>query len=401
MISENEGNKKCIIGKKKFIAIIITVLIVGLLSGFGIMFYIQASSDGMTIVPKDKLDRLKYMDKKYAKAEMLYKELKSKYYKDLSDEEIMLGMYTGMYASTGDPYTSYLTAEEYEKLMVVTKGDFYGVGITMTAKDDKITIVSTIEGSPAEYAGLKTGDIILKVDGISYAGSKMDIAASKMRGELNTKVTITYSRGGVEKDVTLVRKKIVTESVYSDIIEGNIGYIRITSFENATAEDFRTELSKMEEAKVKGLVIDLRDNGGGMVDSGIAIADMILKEGNIVYLEDRKGDRTYHNSDASSTSLPYVLLVNKGSASTTEILAGAVKDNKAGAIVGTTTFGKGIVQIVEALGDGSAVRITMKQYFSPAGNVIHEKGIEPDYNVEITEDDTKDKQLEKAINILE
>lgn len=401
MISENGENKRLTVGKKRFVTAIVITLIVGLVAGCGMMYLALASSNGMTLVSKDTLTKLRYMDKKYAKAEILYNELKTKYYRELSDEDIMLGMYTGMYASTGDPYTAYLTAEEYEKLMVVTKGDFYGVGITMTVKDDQIVIVSTIEGSPAEQAGLKTGDIILKVDGIPYAGSKLDQAASKMRGALNTSVKITYARDGVEKDITVVRKKIVTESVYSDIIDENIGYIRITSFESATAQDFKEELTKMEAARVKGLVIDLRGNGGGIIDSGIAIADMLLKEGNIVYLEDRAGERVYYNSDANATNLPYVLLVNEGSASTTEILAGAVQDNKAGKIVGTTTFGKGVVQIVEALGDGSAVRITMRQYFSPAGNVIHEKGITPDYHVETGEDDTTDKQLEKALQLLQ
>lgn len=413
MMSENEEQKKemsddrqevrkgIAMSGKKLTMVIVISLIVGLIAGFAGMYFVGTGTGGMALVSKTELAKLHYMNQKYAKAEMLRKELMSKYYKDLDEDDIMVGMYKGMYAAVGDPYTMYLTAEEYEKLLAVTTGDFYGVGLSMSVKDDNIVVMSTIEGSPAAQAGFKAGDLILKVDGVSYTANTLDQAAAKMRGDLNTEVTITYSRNDTEKSVTLVRKKIVTDSVYSDILDGNIGYIRITSFEIATADDFKAELAKMQKAKVKGLVIDLRNNGGGIVDSGLAVADALLPEATIVYLEDKAGEREYHNSDAKATSLPYVLLVDGGSASTTEILAAAVQDNKGGTIVGTTTFGKGIVQLIEPLGDGSAVRVTMKQYFSPSGKTIQGKGVTPDYQVQISEGDTTDKQLEKALSLLQ
>ncbi len=398
--NSKENRKTVTITKKRLTAVIAIGLVIGLLIGYSGIYFVGTGTGGMALVSRSELEKLHYMNQKYTKAELLFNELATKYYKALDEDDIMTGIYRGMYEAAGDPYTMYLTAEEYEKLMAVTTGDFYGVGLSMSVKDGNIVVMNTIEGSPAERAGFKAGDIILKVDGVSYAANTLDKAAAKMRGDLNTKVTITYSRGDHVKDVELVRKKIVAQSVYSDILDGNIGYIRITSFELATADDFKQEMAKMERAKVKGLVIDLRNNGGGIVDSGLAVADALLPECTIVYLEDKNGEREYHNSDAEATSLPYVLLVDGGSASATEIVAAAVQDNKGGALVGTTTFGKGIVQLIEPVGDGSAVRVTTKQYFSPSGKIIQGKGIAPDYSVKADEKDKTDKQLEKAISLL-
>lgn len=413
MIPENEENKEELQGdrqedrkgltitKKGLTAVIAVTLVIGLLIGYAGMYFVGTGAGGMALVSRTEMAKLHYMNQKYTKAELLYNELTDKYYQDLDADDIMTGIYRGMYEAAGDPYTMYLTAEEYEKLMAAATGDFYGVGLSMSVKDDNIVVMNTIEGSPAEQAGFKAGDIILKVDGVSYSANTLDHAAAKMRGDLNTKVTITYSRGGTVKDATLVRKKIVAQSVYSDILDSNIGYIRITSFELATGDDFKAELAKMEKAKVNDLIIDLRNNGGGIVDSGLAVADALLPEGTIVYLEDKSGEREYHNSDAKGTSLPYVLLVDGGSASATEIVAAAVQDNKGGALVGATTFGKGIVQLIEPVGDGSAIRMTTKQYFSPSGKTIQGKGIAPDYPVKVSEGDTTDKQLEKAILLLQ
>ncbi len=398
MSEENKG--KLIIKKRSLAIVLILTLFIG---GIGGAFFFRAmvGSDQYAVVSVKDLEAMNKVYGKYAKLEMLYQHLDSHYYKELDQEEMMTGIYKGLFSSTGDPYTQYLTPEEYEARMATATGDFYGVGVTITSTGDEIVVVSTMEGSPAALAGITTGDIIISVDGVPCGGDDLDEAAAAMRGELNTKVTISYQRDDQIYESTLIRKKITAQSVYSEMLDDNIGYIRITSFELATAEDFEKELRAMEVRGVSGIVIDLRSNGGGIVESGLEIADLLLPEGTIVYLEDRNGERVYENSDADCTPLPYVLLIDGGTASTAEIVAAAIKDNKGGSLVGTKTFGKGIVQSSEKLTDNSgALQITIQQYFSPKGNTIHEVGVAPDYEVLFTENDTTDVQLEKALSLL-
>ena len=400
--SRSSGKKKIAMKKSRFVLIIILVFLFGMSAGNKLTNAILTSGGEYVAVPQDSYETLEHMYTKYQKLEQLYSLLDQSYYLEISDEDMMNGIYKGLFESAGDPYTAYLTPEEYESLTAQTTGDFYGIGVTMTiSENDEIIIVSTIEGSPAENAGLKTDDIILEVDGVPYRGSELDTAASKLRGELNTRVKVKYRSGDEEKEVTITRKKITTQSVYSEMLDDNIGYIRITQFELATGDDFEKELRSMEMKGVSGVVIDLRSNGGGIVDAGIKVADALLPEATIVYLEDKAGERVYYNSDATCTSVPYVVLVNEGTASTSEIVAAAIKDNEGGKIVGTQTFGKGIVQLLTGLMDGTgATRITVQQYFSPDGNVIHEKGVEPDYVVDLTMEDTEDVQLMRAIELL-
>ena len=191
------------------------------------------------------------------------------------------------------------------------------------------------------------------------------------------------------------------QSVRSEVLEGNIGYIRISSFEEKTAEDFKQHLRDLELKGVKGLVLDLRDNGGGLVEVSVEIADMLLGEGVVTYTEDREGNKNYYKSNTGATNLPYVVLVNGGTASASEIITAAIQDNEGGKIIGTTTYGKGIIQSIEKLSNGDAVKLTIMQYFSPKGNIIHKVGIKPDVEVEALAEDTTDKQLEKAIELLQ
>lgn len=397
---EQSGGGQLLIRKQSLSILLILAILLG--SAGGVFSYrTMIRKDGMTVVRTESYNEMQRICEKYEKLEMLYRHLDSKYYKELDPETMMIGIYKGLFESTGDPYTQYLTPEEYEKALESATGDFFGVGVSITAVDGKIVVMSTMEGSPAEQAGIQTGDCIVAVDGVSYNGAQLNEAASAMRGALNTKVTVSYQRGDQLLETTLVRKKITTQSVYSRLLSSDIGYIRITSFETATAADFEKELHRMEVNGVSGVVIDIRNNGGGIVDSGLAIADMLLPEGTMIYLEDRNGDRVYKNSDENCTSLSYVLLVNGGTASTSEILAAAVKDNHGGKLVGEQTFGKGIVQNLERLSDGSgALKITVQQYFSPNGNTIHEVGVAPDYEVSIPEGAAEDVQLEKAVELL-
>lgn len=399
--SKKKSGKKITIKKSRFIITLILVFVIGMSAGNHIAGYLGTVTDEKAVISRSDYDILMDMYERFGKLDYLYGYLKETYYKDIPEEDMMNGIYRGLYASAGDPYTKYLTAEEYERLMEDTTGEFYGIGITFTGTtDDELVIISTMDESPAANAGLQTGDVIVAVDDVHYGAAEMNEAASAMRGELNTKVKITYERDGEEHELTITRKKITVESVESEIIDDNIGYIRISTFDVNTGTDFQKELRSLETQGVKGVIIDLRNNGGGIVSSGTYIADLLLPEATIIYTETKAGERTYYNSEPSCTALPYVLLVNEGTASTSEILSVAIKENEGGKLVGTKTFGKGIVQMSVPLTDGSATTVTIEQYFSPDGNEIHGIGVEPDYVVELPADAETDLQLEKAIELL-
>lgn len=345
---------------------------------------------------------MRYMTDKYKKTEELYGLIQNNYYLAVEDDPLLEGIYKGLFYGLNDPYSEYLTSREYEELMISTMGEFEGIGVTITADSNgNIVVVSTIEGTPAEQAGLKTGDVITIVDKEPYSGAQLSKAAAAMRGEKGTKVTITYWRDGSSTDVVITRAKIIDQSVYSKILAGDIGYIRITQFEKNTDKDFEIALNQLEDSNVKGIIIDLRNNGGGLIDSGIQIADMLLGEGTITYLENNKKERTYYNSDEAATAIPYLLLINEGTASTSEILAAAIQDNEGGRVIGTKSFGKGVVQSVEMLPDGDAIKLTIMQYYSPKGKVIHGKGVVPEITIEDIDETTIDEPLEKAIQLLQ
>lgn len=385
--------------KKKFFGIIIGSMVLGMVLAIGLSALFFWRQDTV-LLSQSKYDAMTEMAGKYEKTEQLSQLIQQNYYLPVEEGNLMEGVYRGLFQGLKDPYSEYLTAEEYEELMIHTLGEFEGIGVTITADENgNIIVVSTIEGTPADLAGLKTGDIITMVDGDPYTGMELSKAAQAMRGEKGTQVTITYWRAGVMKEETLTRATIIGQSVYSKILENDIGYLRITQFEKNTAVDFEREFRGLQSRDVQGIVIDIRNNGGGIMDSGIAIADLLIGQGTITYLENQKGERTYYNSDSSMVDIPYVLLVNEGTASTSEILAAAVKDNEGGQLVGSRTFGKGVVQSVEQLPDGDAMKLTILQYFSPDGDVIHGKGIQPDISMEDQEETPNDEVLEKALSL--
>lgn len=274
------------------------------------------------------------------------------------------------------------------------------------SQDGYIQIISVMDDSPAKKAGVKDGDIILSVDDVRYSGSELSEAAEALRGKKGTKVKMTVSRNGEVLSFELTRAPITDLSVYSNITEDNIGYIRITSFVANTSELFEKELEKLERSNVSGLIIDIRSNGGGLVNESVEIADMLMNKGVVVYAEDSKGKKTYYRTETGRTPLEYVVLVNGGTASASEILAAGIQSNKEGTILGETTFGKGIIQNSWRLTNGEGVEITVAQYFTSDGKVIHKKGITPDITVAIEDEDvtdgvvTYDRQLQKAIEIL-
>lgn len=349
--------------------------------------------------------------KQYEKFLALKDYLKKSYYKELDEEKLIEGAIKGMFDSIGDPYTQYLDEKEFGDLMTRTQGTYGGIGIIVTPGDDGyVTVVSPIEDTPGERAGLITGDKIISVNGETISGDKLDYAVSLMKGEPGSEIKLSILREGRKEtfDVNIKREEIRLKSVRSEVMENDIGYVRISMFDEQTTVDFKQHVEELKKKKVKGIVLDLRNNPGGLLDKCVEIADYLLGEQVIVYTEDRDGTRKTEKSDKKELELPLTVLVNKGSASASEILAGAIKDGKKGKIIGTTTFGKGLVQQIKPLSDGTGFKFTISEYFTPNGINIHGTGIEPDIIVELPEElknesnieGTKDIQLKKAIEVL-
>ena len=339
--------------------------------------------------------------------------IKQNYLYDVKDEDFEVGKLKGLVASLNDPYSEYYTKEEYKELMEFTKGKFFGIGVVITkGEDNLITVISPIKGSPADKAGIKAQDKIIKVNGEEYSADKINEATKVMKGDKGTEVEVTIYRPatGETKNIKLKRDEISVETVIKGKLDnGNLGYIGITEFDENTAHDFNKALDDLLKDNVKGLVLDLRGNPGGIVESASAIADRLLPEGMIVYAEDKNKNRVFEfKSDDEKLSIPLTVLVNEGSASASEILAGAVRDYKAGTIIGKKTFGKGIVQTARMFPGGDGIKLTTSQYFTPNGENIHKKGIKPDIEVDLPEDVKgigldylkEDKQLQKAIEVL-
>ena len=306
------------------------------------------------------------------------------YVDDVDPQKLIRGAIQGMLKSL-DPHSTFLLPDAYKELQIDTKGEFSGIGIVITMQDNLLTVISPIEGSPAYDAGVKAGDRIVKVDGETTKDMKLWEAVKKMRGKKGTTVVITVQRTDTAEpiDFTIVRDVIPLESVRGYTLKPGYGYLRITNFRDRTYDDAMKILEKMEseDASMKGLVVDLRDNPGGLLDQAIKIADIFLEEGEIVSIRGRAGShsKTYTaRKDGFERDYPIILLINEGSASASEIVAGSLQDHRRALVVGAPSFGKGSVQAVERLRDGSGLKLTIARYYTPNGNSIQAKGITPD-----------------------
>ena len=382
--------------KRQYTAII---LIAGIIIGMSAMWVITSCAGGFIKVNAAGYENMLKVYKKYSKLEEIYSYIDENYYTDVDDDKLMEGIYSGLVKALDDPYSSYMSKDKFREWNSDISGEFGGIGVTFTKDDNgEFLIVSVIDDTPAYKAGIRAGDTIEAVDGKTY--EDMNDIVAVIRGKEGTSLKLTYKRDDSKKTVTIVRDTIQIESVKSEVRKDNIGYIRISSFIETTAEDFKKALSEMESAKVKGMVIDIRNNGGGLVNEGLEVADELLGKCTLVCYVDNKGNKTYSYSDKDKTDIPYVLLVDGATASTSEILTAAVKDNNGGKIVGTKTFGKGIIQNTSQFKDGSALKLTVMQYLSPDGNEIHKKGVKPDYVVKLKKNDDTDYQLNKAVELL-
>ena len=320
------------------------------------------------------------------------------------------GIYAGMMNGLGDPYTVYYTKEEYKALNEDTEGKYSGIGAVVSQNPNTkiITIVKIFDNSPANDAGLQVGDIIHKIDGEEVAGTDMDILVkTKIRGEEGTSFKMTVLRGDDRKEVELdlIRRSIEVETVAGKMLDNNIGYIAVSQFDAVTSEQFKSNIESLQSQGMTKLIVDLRGNPGGLLDQVVDMLDYILPDGLVLYTEDKYGEREEYYSDGShELKIPMVVLVNENSASASEVFTATFRDFEWGKVVGKTTFGKGIVQNVLPLGDGTAVKITTQHYYPPSGYDLHKVGIKPDIEVDLNEGakigTDSDNQLSTAIDIL-
>lgn len=337
----------------------------------------------------------------------------SKFLYDYEDKQLEEGIYKGYVSSLKDIYTEYYDAEEYKALNEQSGGEFGGVGIEVSgASEQYIEVIAPIKGTPAEKAGIKSGDKIVKIDGKEVFAKDLSEAVKTMRGEPGKEVTLTIQRVVSEKpeviDFKLVREIIKVQSVHANMLENNIGYIHVTNFQENTAKDFFAALDKLEDDGAKKLILDLRNNPGGLLNVTLMIADRFIAEGKIMSVKYKDGSGDSYDSNPGSDKIPMVTLINGGSASASEVLSGALKDHKRSEIIGEKSFGKGVVQQVIPLGDGTGVKVTVSEYFSPNENKIHGVGVEPTIEEKLNEKAThigpdslaEDNQLQKAIEVL-
>lgn len=400
--------------KKKTVVFTIALVLVTNIITFAVSTILPTPLNQKVMISKTEYNELSSFYNEYSKLMTVEESIKKNFLKEVDENKLIDGQLKGMLQSLDDPYSIYMTKEEFDDFMEHTKGVYGGIGVIVTpGEDNLITVVSPIEDTPGEKAGLRTGDKIIKINGEEFTADRMDAAVKIMKGKPGTDVNLIILREDKEGkkeqiEVNIKREEIRLKSVKASVIDNNIGYIKILSFDDLTYEDFKEELKSLQKQKVKGIVLDLRNNPGGLLDVCAEITDEFLDEGDIVYTETRNGEREYLKSNKKSIDLPLVLLVNEGSASASEILAGAIKDRERGVLVGTKTFGKGIVQRIFKLADGSGYKLTVSEYFTPNGTNIHGIGITPDVIIELPEDVTiigpenlsEDIQLQKAIEIM-
>jgi len=351
-------------------------------------------------------------DETVEKLDEIYQNINIYYYEDFEKKDLEESLYRGLVEGLEDPYSVYYTEEEYEELMVSTTGTYYGIGAGLSQDLDTmvVTITKVYRGTPAEEAGLKNGDIILAVDEWEAASMEVSKLVQHIRGEAGTTVHMTIYRESTDEtlEFDVERRHVELPSIEGEMLENGIGYIQITEFQSKTDEQFQEMLEKFQEQGMKGLIVDVRANPGGLLSSVVNLCDYILPQGLVVYIEDTFGNKEEYKSDKRCIDIPMVVLIDENSASASEIFAAAMKDYQYATLVGKTTYGKGIVQNIIPLDDGDALKLTTAKYFTPNGNYIHEVGVAPDVEVEYEyagpEDAVYDKQYDsqylKAVEIM-
>ena len=392
---------------KIIMLVILVAFITFLITSIGMYQYFTNDGFGKSLIAKSKENEelVETLDN--------YRRIIDKYYLgEIDEEKLKEGAIAGYIEGLGDEYTEYISKEDMEDYMADTTGNFVGVGIYMVedTEANKIMVLAPIKGSPAEKAGIQPGDYIISVDGVTYTGEQMTEASNNIKGEEGSKVKIQILRDDETLEFELTRENIKVNPVEGEVLENNIGYIEFSSFDDGTAEEFKTKFQELEAQGIKSLIIDLRNNGGGIVDEALEIANYILEKDSVILYEvDKDNNETVEKTtDDPIINMPIVVLTNENTASSSEILAGALKDHKKATIVGEKTYGKGVIQQLLTLPDGSGLKITSEKYLTPNRTEINKVGIEPDEKVELPESITNilnvekndDTQLQKAIEIL-
>ena len=329
--------------------------------------------------------------------------LESFYFGDVDDETAKDNIYKAYLSSYGDKYTMYYTADEYKALKESTNGKFYGIGaVCQLSGEGGVLLVDVYDNGAGYQAGLRSGDRVVNVDGRDITGMELSSAVALIKGDKGTSVTLEVIRGTERLTFSEVRDAVEAKTVSYTLLDNNIGYLSISQFEEVTTKQFKAAVEDLQSQGMKGLVIDIRNNPGGLLDTVVGMLKYMLPDGLIVYTEDKQGNRKeYKGQDNDEFNLPLAVIVNGNSASASEIFAGAIQDYGKGTIIGTQTYGKGIVQTVKPLTDGSAIKFTIAKYFTPKGQDIHGKGVTPDMVVEYDTDADVDTQLDAAIKNVE
>lgn len=401
--------KKSGLGKGIVIGVLATLVVIviavsGVLTAFVRQGYIHIGTNGQIYVQDvGTTDEDGIGTKVEGKLNALDSLLQSGFYfDDVDDEKAADNIFKAYLEAYGDKYTVYYTPDEYKSLMESTSGTFYGIGaVCQKADDGSILISEAYEDAPAYKAGIRNGDKVIKVNGEDITGMDLAVAVALIKGEKGTDVNLTVIRNSEEKNFTVTRDKINVKTVSYHMMDNNIGYIYVTQFDDVTTEQFKAAVDDLHNQGMEGLIIDIRNNPGGVLTTVVDMLDYILPNGLIVYTETKDGKKTeYSGSDGHEINIPMAVLVNGNSASASEIFAGAMQDYQKAQIIGTQTFGKGIVQTIRQLTDGSAVKYTIAKYFTPKGQDIHGKGVTPDQVVELPDDATEDVQLNAAIEYI-
>ena len=421
--NDNNVNEKNVIQKERHRSGVIQGLLIGSFTMLAICAvviaaavkkgYIRPDTDGSIYIQSETYDgNTGIGTEAEQKLNLIDQTLKDFYVDDIDDSKVLDNIYKAYVNAYGDKYTVYYTADEYAKIQESSNGAYYGIGVVVRKNDDgTILVVEPYDGAPGKEAGMRKNDVIVTVNGESVADQDLNSVVAKIKGDEGTTVNIGIRRDGSDDiaELTVTRRKVEIKTVAYEMLDDSVGLITISEFDKVTAQQFKEAYAQLETLGMKGLVIDIRSNPGGLLNVVVDMLDEILPDGLIVYTEDKYGNRQeYNGSNPDVIDVPLAVLVNGESASASEIFAGAVQDYGAGTIIGTQTFGKGIVQTIRRMSDGSAIKYTMAKYFTPKGQDIHGHGVTPDIVEELSDefnnlteyDASKDNQLQKAIEVI-